>query len=120
MGDRLLGLLREYWYISRPEGPYLFPGDTAGKPITSKSVWLALQGAARAAGLRKHVSPHTLRHSYATHQLERGVNFRTIQAVLGHARIETTLRYLRVLPEHVAGLKSPLDVLGTPEAEVLR
>lgn len=120
MGEKLVGLLREYWRITRPQGEYLFPGDTLGRPISEKSVWLALQGAARAARIRKHVSPHTLRHSYATHQLERGVNLRTLQAVLGHARLETTLRYLRVLPEHVGGLKSPLDVLGTPEGELLR
>lgn len=120
MGETLVGLLREYWRLTRPAGEYVFPGDVSGKPITPKSVWLALHNAARAARIRKRVSPHTLRHSYATHQLERGVNLRTLQVVLGHARVETTLRYLRVLPEHVAGLKSPLDVLGTPEGEVLR
>lgn len=120
MGVKLLGLLREYWHIAQPEGPYLFPGDVAGKPITEKAVWLALQQAARSARITKRISPHTLRHSYATHQLERGVNLRTIQAVLGHAQIETTLRYTRVVPEHLAGLRSPLDVLGTPEGEVLR
>jgi site-specific recombinase XerD len=120
MGEKLLGLLREYWRITRPAGEYLFPGRVAGSPISEKAVWLALRAAARAARIRKRVSPHTLRHSYATHQLERGVNLRTLQVVLGHARVETTLRYLRVLPEHVAGLKSPLDVLGTPEGAVLR
>lgn len=119
-GEKLVGLLREYWRLARLDGEYVFPGDVAGKPITPKSVWLALHNAARAARIRKRVSPHTLRHSYATHQLERGVNLRTLQVVLGHARIETTLRYLRVLPEHVAGLKSPLDVLGTPEGDLLR
>jgi site-specific recombinase XerD len=120
MGEKLPGLLREYWRIARPEGEYLFPGDVPGRPISAKSVWLALRRAAQAARIRKHISPHTLRHCYATHQLERGVNLRTLQAVLGHARLETTLRYLRVLPEHVAGLKSPLDVLGTPEGKPLR
>lgn len=120
MGEKLVGLLREYWRIARPEGEYLFPGDAPGRPISAKSVWLALQTATRAARIRKRVHPHTLRHCYATHQLERGVNLRTLQAVLGHASLETTLRYLRVLPEHVAGLKSPLDVLGTPEGELLR
>ena len=69
---------------------------------------------------KRGVSTHTLRHCYATHQLERGVNLRTLQVVLGHARIQTTLGYLRVLPEHVAGLKSPFDVLGTPEGDLLR
>ena len=120
MGEKLLGLLREYWRITRPEGEYVFPGRAPARPISDKAVWFALRAAARAARIRKRVHPHTLRHCYATHQLERGVNLRTLQVVLGHARIETTLRYLRVLPEHVAGLKSPFDVLGTPEGEVLR
>ena len=120
MGEKLVGLLREYWRIARPEGEYLFPGRAPGRPISDKAVWFALRAAARSARIRKRVHPHTLRHCYATHQLERGVNLRTLQVVLGHARIETTLRYLRVLPEHVAGLKSPLDVLGTPEGELLR
>ena len=120
MGEALLVMLRDYWRAVRPQGPYLFPGDRPGRPVTSKAVWLALHAAVRAARIRKRVSPHTLRHCYATHQLERGVHLRIIQVVLGHARIETTLRYTHVLPEHVAGIKSPLDVLGTPEGEVLR
>ena len=120
MGEKLLGLLREYWRIARPEGEYLFPGRRSGGPISSKSVYCALRQAARSARIRKRVHPHTLRHCYATHQLERGVNLRTLQVVLGHARIQTTLGYLRVMPEHVAGLKSPFDVLGTPEGDLLR
>jgi site-specific recombinase XerD len=118
MGTKLVGLLREYWRLARPQGPYLFPGAPS-KPISPKAVWLGLREAARRARIRKRVSPHTLRHSYATHQLERGVNLRAIQAVLGHAQIETTIRYTRLLPEHLAGLQSPFDVLGTPEGRIL-
>ena len=86
MGEKLLGLLREYWRIVRPEGEYLFPGDARQGRSVRKSVWLALQTASRAARIRKRVAPHTLRHCYATHQLEKGVDLRTLQAVLGHAR----------------------------------
>jgi site-specific recombinase XerD len=120
IGERLLGLLREYWRIAQPQGEFLFPGRASGRPISDKAVYCALRTAARAARIRKRVHPHTLRHCYATHQLERGVNLRTLQVVLGHARIQSTLRYLRVMPEHLAGLKSPFDVLGTPEGEPLR
>lgn len=120
MGEKLVGLLREYWRIRRPEGEYLFPGNVVGKPISREAIALALLQAAKAAHIKKRVTPHTLRHCYATHQLERGVNLRSIQAVLGHAQLETTLRYTRVVPEHLTSVKSPFDVLGTPEGAVLR
>ena len=120
IGKKLLGILREYWRIVRPRGEYLFPGKVPGKPLTQKAISGPLRVATLAAGIRKHVTPHTLRHSYATHQLERGVNLRVIQAVLGHAKIETTIRYTHIVTPHLAGLGSPLDILGTPEAEVLR
>jgi integrase/recombinase XerD len=118
-GKKLLSVLREYWRITRPEGEYLFPGRVPSKPLTQKGVSGPLRPAAKAAGVRKHVTPHTFRHSYATHQLERGVSLRAIQVVLGHARIETTIRYTRMVSGHLAGLGSPLDVLGTPEGEAL-
>jgi len=119
MGNRVLGMLREYWRIRRPEGRYLFPGNVKGKPITQVAVSLGLRQGARAARITKRVHPHILRHSYATHQLERGVDIRSIQLLLGHARIDTTLRYLRVTPERLSDVKSPFDVLGTREGEVL-
>ena len=120
IGKKLLGMLREYWRIARPKGDYLFPGKVPGKPLTQKAISGPLRVAALAAGIRKRVTPHTLRHSYATHQLERGVNLRVIQAVLGHAKIETTTRYTHIVTTHLAGLGSPLDILGTPEGKVLR
>ena len=118
-GKKLVSMLREYWRVTRPEGEYLFPGRKPGKPLTREAVSGPLGPAAKAAGIRKHVTPHTFRHSYATHQLERGVSLRAIQVVLGHARIETTIRYTRMVSGHLARLGSPLDVLGTPEGEAL-
>jgi integrase/recombinase XerD len=120
LGEKLLGVLREYWHAFRPTRPYLFPGDVAGKPLSRVSVRLALCSAARAAGIRKRVYAHMLRHCYATHMLEMGTDIRTIQVLLGHASIGSTLRYLHVARERLATIKSPLDVLGTPEGEVLR
>jgi integrase/recombinase XerD len=80
---------------------------------------MALIRAARAAGIRKRVSPHTLRHSFATHMLVLGADISLIQVCLGHTSIETTARYLRVAPERVRRAKNPYEVLGTPEGEPL-
>lgn len=120
VGEKLLGVLREYWRIARPAAPYLFPGEVHGKPISRVAVHSAMRKAARAARIRKPVSPHTLRHCYATHLLEMGVDLRVIQVLLGHTRVETTMRYLHVARERLATIKSPFDVLGTSEGEVLR
>lgn len=120
VGEKLLKVLREYWRIVRPAGPYLFPGEVPGKPITRVAVHSALRKAAQAAHIRKRVSPHTLRHCFATHLLEMGVDLRIIQVLLGHSRIESTMSYLHVARERLSAIKSPFDVLGTPEGEVLR
>jgi integrase/recombinase XerD len=120
LAHKLLLLLREYWKITRPEGAYLFPGDAAGKPITRAAVSHAIRAAAKAARIKKHVTPHTLRHSFATHLMEMGVHLRAIQVLLGHSRIETTLRYARVSGDYLGRLRMPFDVLGTPEGEILR
>jgi len=95
---------------------YLFPGLVDGwradVPITDKMVWFACQRAARAAGIEKHITPHTLRHSYATHLLEAGADLRTIQVLLGHASLDHTTIYLHLSRRHLEAVPNPLDTLS--------
>ena len=104
LNEKLLETLREYWRWMRPK-TYLFPGTANGwradKPITPKVIWEAVQEAARRAGIPKHVTPHTLRHCFATHLLEAGTDLRTIQILMGHRDIEATARYLHVSTTHL-------------------
>lgn len=111
---RLLHTLRAYWRWMKPK-TFLFPGTVKGwradVPITPNTVWLACREAAQAAGITKHLSPHTLRHSYASHLLEAGADLRTIQVLLGHSRLEHTLVYLHLSPKHLRAIPIPLDSL---------
>ena len=111
---RLLETLRVYWRWMKPR-TFLFPGTVKGcradVPITPNIVWLACREAAQAAGITKHLSPHTLRHSYASHLLEAGADLRTIQVLLGHSRLEHTLVYLHLSPKHLQAIANPLDAL---------
>jgi integrase/recombinase XerD len=115
LSPKLLETLRVYWRWMQPQ-TFLFPGTVNGwradVPITPNVVWLACQHAARSAGLTKHLSPHTLRHSCATHLLESGADLRTIQFLLGHARLEHTLVYLHLSPKHLQAVTNPLDTLA--------
>lgn len=115
--ERVLFMLRRYWVAARPRGPELFPGKEPGHAISVDAVRHHLHAAALKAGLQKPVTPHVLRHSFATHLLELGTDIRVIQMLLGHASITTTLRYARVTPAHVARVQSPIDVLGTERAK---
>ena len=103
---KLLETLREYWRWMKPK-TYLFPGTVnnwrADVPITEKIVWQAVNEAAKRAGITKHVSPHTLRHSFATHMLEAGADLRTIQVLLGHAKLAHTHRLPAPVPTPSAG-----------------
>jgi integrase/recombinase XerD len=110
----LLDTLRQYWKKSRSER-WLFPGANADKPITTKAVFLMVQKAAARAKISKTVSPHVLRHSFATHLLESGTDVRTIQLLLGHKELETTVVYLHVSQHHVQNTVSPLDTLSRPK-----
>ena len=110
----LLALLRAWWQEGRREGVmrpggWLFPGQDPAKPITTRQLGRVVEGAAVAAGLTKRVSPHTLRHSFATHLLEDGVDVRVIQALLGHAKLDNTALYARVATKTVRTVTSPLD-----------
>jgi site-specific recombinase XerD len=111
--ERVLHALREYWSRERPRRPFLFPGGVPGRCISVSSVQKTLTRAAAKAGLTKRVSPHVLRHSFATHLLELGTDLRVIQTLLGHGSNSTTLRYTRVSRGHLRKTPSPLDVLGT-------
>jgi site-specific recombinase XerD len=112
LSPRLLATLRAYWRQRPPRGPYLFPSPRPGQPLSRKAVWHMLRRAARRAGLRKRVTPHTLRHCFATHLLEAGTNIRVIQVLLGHRSLRTTARYALVSPAHVGTVRSPLDTMA--------
>jgi integrase/recombinase XerD len=99
-----------YWRTTRSTD-WLFPGARPGQPIAVKTVYTACRQAAHSAGIAKSVHPHLLRHAFATHLLEAGVNLRTIQVLLGHANLETTARYLQVADVNVRGTTSPLESL---------
>jgi len=111
---KLLQTLREYWRWMKPR-TYLFPGTInnwrADVPITEKIVWTAVAEAAKHAGITKRVSPHTLRHSFATHMLEAGADLRTIQVLLGHAKIGDTALYLHLSRRHLQAVASPLEAI---------
>src|ERR1700694_2209206 len=115
LSEQLLGILRDYWKHERPQH-WLFPGPHATQPITAPSVQRACRKAADAAGLDKNVTVHTLRHSFATHLLEQGVDIRIIQDLLGHRHIDSTSRYARVAINTIRQIKSPLDLLNIDRA----
>jgi len=113
--ERVLFLLRRYWVAERPKKPWLFPGQQAGCPVSAASVRHHLHVAAEKTALKKRVTPHVLRHTFATHLLEMGTDVRVIQMLLGHRSIRTTTRYTHMTSRILAKTKSPVDVLGTPE-----
>ena len=110
LSPRLLEALREYWKVVRPR-TWLFPGDIPGQPISTGAVELACQKAHRAAGIAKPITPHSLRHAFATHLLEAGTDVRRIQLLLGHRSLATTSRYLKIATSTVCATTSPLDLL---------
>ena len=110
LSPQLLELLREWWKAARPQ-VWLFPGQNPINPVTPRQLNRAVTAAKDLAGISKRVSPHTLRHSFATHLLEQGVDIRVIQVLLGHAKLETTALYTRVAVSTVRDIKSPLDRL---------
>jgi site-specific recombinase XerD len=125
LSPEMLDLLRQWWKV-RPsrydagmpvQERWLFPGSKgrrAGNPITTRHLNRLFHEAAEAAGIKKSVTLHALRHSFATHLLERGTDIRIIQALLGHDKLETTARYTRVATGMIANITSPLDLLSQP------
>lgn len=107
----LLEALRAYWRQERPVGVEVFPGEKPGTCIQPQTVRRALQQALEKAGIKKRVTPHSLRHAFATHLLENGTDIRTIQALLGHSSIRSTAIYTQVSKKHIASTPSPLDRL---------
>mgnify|MGYP006397337223 FL=1 len=120
----LLKLLRQWWKLGHEQGVmhrdgWLFPGQHYLKPISTRQLYRVVVEAAQSAEIAKRVGPHTLRHSFATHLLEDGIDIRIIQALLGHAKLENTAFYTRVATRTVRAVTSPLDKLGLflPEPE---
>ncbi|MEE8297564.1 MAG: site-specific integrase [Hyphomicrobium sp.] len=106
----LLALLRQWWKTARPQG-WLFPGRDRINPLTTRQLSRLCRMAAQAAEIEKNVTLHTLRHSFATHLLERKIDIRLIQALLGHKKLDTTAHYTRVATEMIREVVSPLDHL---------
>jgi site-specific recombinase XerD len=122
LSPEVLDLLRQWWKV-RPsrhdagtirEERWLFPGNRSGKTMSTRQLNRLFHEAADAAGIKKGVTLHALRHSFATHLLERGTDIRVIQALLGHDKLDTTARYARVATGMIAGIESPLDLLSQP------
>jgi site-specific recombinase XerD len=119
LSERLLVLLREYWKRARPTNGWLFPGRGKATHLHPTAVRWALKNAVKRVKLKKRITAHTLRHSFATHLHEMGNDIRFIQVVLGRQSIRTTARYAQVSSQRIAQVKSPLDVLGTRKAAAL-
>ncbi len=113
LSPKLLTTLIDYWHTVRPK-KWLFPGDIPGRPLSRDAVGQACHVAHRRSGLTKPVTPHSLRHAFAVHLLEAGIDLRTIQLLLGHRSLSTTAQYLRIATTQVCATASPLDLLPHP------
>jgi integrase/recombinase XerD len=122
LSHETLDLLSKWWKARPPyydagmppEERWLFPGCRRGNPMSTRQLNRLFHEATEAAGIKKSVTLHALRHSFATHLLERGTDIRIIQALLGHDKLDTTARYTRVATGMIAGIESPLDLLSKP------
>ena len=116
LSPRLLAILRDYWWVARPT-TWLFPGRDPLMPITTRQLHRVVRNTAEAIGINKRVSPHVLRHSFATHLYEQGTDIRTIQVLLGHSKLDTTQRYAHVAANVLREVISPLDLLTSLRPE---
>ncbi len=120
LSPRLLHCLRGYWRKQRPNSHgYLFPGKTLLGHACPDTVRIAFRKAADEAGIKKAVTPHVLRHCFATHMLECGADVVTVKTMLGHRSTRTTDRYAHIGAGHISRIQCPFDLLGTPAADVL-
>jgi integrase/recombinase XerD len=118
LGERMLEMLRVYWDVHRPKN-WLFPSNRGDFPVSRSSVQKVFKKALIRAGIRKEASVHTLRHSFATHLLEGGVDLQYIQRLMGHTTVKTTSIYLHVTRKDLQGIKSPIDLMGNIEKPVM-
>jgi len=113
MGGRLLAVLREYWKHYRPTGPLLFPGRDPNRTLTRAAVCKVFKKVVAEVLPGQRVTPHTLRHAFATHLVDAGTDLRTVQVLLGHTHLQTTTHYLQRSPSRLARVESPIELLGT-------
>lgn len=112
LSPTLLDALRTYYRQVRPPQPYLFQGKFPGRPVPVEGVQTALRAALHRSGVSKRITPHTLRHAFATHSLEAGTDLRVIQTLLGHTSIHSTVRYVHVSTRTISKARSPLDAIA--------
>ena len=115
--ETLLKVLRRYYRCQRPSGVWLFPGARSDRHISPEQARVVLRQAARKTSVTKRVTPHVLRHSFATHLLEEGDELRVIKALLGHASIRTTVRYTRVSARLIKATSDPLAIIERVPAQ---
>jgi len=106
----VLVIARQHWLETRPE-KFLFPGASKAGPVSASTIQTVIRKTAKGAGIKKHVTPHTLRHTFATHHLEGGTDLRTLQLLLGHSSLTSTFIYLHVSRDKISAAKTPLDLL---------
>jgi site-specific recombinase XerD len=116
LSPRLLGVLRSYWRIDKPKD-WLFPGRKAGQALDPHSVRRVFHKARAKAGIGKYCTPHSLRHSFATHLLEAGTDLVLIKTLLGHHSLQTTCRYTHISTERIQKTQSPLERLARLDVE---
>jgi site-specific recombinase XerD len=118
LSKRLLRDLRDYWRLTRPSNGRLFPGRTRAGHVSPETVRQVFREVVAATNISKSPTPHALRHSFATHLIESGVDISVVKALLGHTTLRATQVYTHTSIRQIAHTRSPLDLLGTPSGEL--